>query len=158
VRKVRHEEDCLCSQRIELLSGSLSNTLVFHLSVGDHVRHLDAAQQDAGTPEILEPKHGAGTPFDRPMVLLDEVVEIFGLADPDRRFTIGIDRFECSEIGTAFVDRYGLGDAVLSERFLKVTPGCDLVPMGAQQEVDGFAVLRRAVCGGETLCPAQAAA
>ena len=46
------------------------------------------------------------------MVLLDEVVEIFGLADFDRRFTISVDRFERGEIGTAFVDGHLLGDAI----------------------------------------------
>ena len=35
------------------------------------------------------------------MVLLDEVVEIFGLADLDRCFAISIDRFKRGEIGTA---------------------------------------------------------
>jgi hypothetical protein len=64
------------------------------------------------------------------MVLLDEVVEIFGLADPDRRSTIIIDGFERGEIGAACVDGHRLGRAVLSDRFLKITPGCGLVPMG----------------------------
>jgi len=32
------------------------------------------------------------------------------------------------------------GTRIVRDRFLKVTPGCSLVPMGAQQEVDGVAV------------------
>jgi len=75
------------------------------------------------------------------MVPLDEIVEIFELADLDRRFTISIDAFERGEIGTAFVDGHRLGDAILSARFLEITPGCSLVPIGAELEVDGFAVL-----------------
>jgi hypothetical protein len=75
------------------------------------------------------------------MVLLDQVVEIFRLADPDGRFTIGIDRFERGEIGAAFVDGHRLGRIILGDRFFKVTPGCSLVPMGAKQKVDGVAVL-----------------
>jgi len=35
------------------------------------------------------------------MVLFDQVIEIFGLADFDGRFTIGIDRFERGRIGGA---------------------------------------------------------
>jgi hypothetical protein len=35
------------------------------------------------------------------MVLFDQVIEIFGLADFDGRFTIGIDRFERGRIGAA---------------------------------------------------------
>ena len=49
------------------------------------------------------------------MVLLDEVVEIFGLSDLDGRFTIRIDRFERGEIGAAFVDGYRLGYTVLGD-------------------------------------------
>ena len=102
---------------------------------------FDAAKKSPGAAKSLEPQHGSGAPLDCPMVLLDAVVEIFGLADLDRRLTISIDGFERGEIGTAFVDGHRLGDAILSDRFLKVTPGCSLVPMGAQQEVDGVAVL-----------------
>ena len=65
------------------------------------------------------------------MVLLDQIIEIFGLADLDGRFTIGIDGFECGEIGAAFVDGHRLRHAILGDQFLKVTPGCSPVPMGA---------------------------
>jgi len=65
------------------------------------------------------------------MVLLDKVVEIFGLADPDGRFTIIIDGFECGQIGAAFVNDHRIWYAILDDRFLKITPGCSLVPMGA---------------------------
>ncbi|MGF6919580.1 hypothetical protein OKW28_003777 [Paraburkholderia sp. 40] len=54
------------------------------------------------------------------MVLFDQVIEIFRLADVDGRFTIGIDR---GEIGAAFVDGYRLVYTVLDDRFLKVAPG-----------------------------------
>jgi len=76
---------------------------------------FDAAQKDARTAKVLEPQHGSRVSFDRPMVLLHEVVEIFGLADPDGRFTIGIDGFERSEIGAAFVDGHRLGNIVLRD-------------------------------------------
>jgi hypothetical protein len=108
---------------------------------GVHFIEFDAAQQDPGAAKRLEPQHGAGAPLDRPMVLLDQVIEIFGLADPDGCFAIGIDGFERDEVGTAFVDGHRLGQAILSDRLFKVTSGCSLVPMGAQQKVDGVAVL-----------------
>ena len=69
--------------------------------------------------------------LDRAMVLVDKVVEIFGPADLDERFTIIIDGFECGEMGATFVDGHLLRHAILGDRFLKVTPGCSLVPMGA---------------------------
>jgi hypothetical protein len=45
--------------------------------------------------------------------------------------------FECGEIGATFVNVHGRRRAILGDRFFKVTPGCSLVPMGAQQKVDG---------------------
>jgi hypothetical protein len=59
----------------------LSGTVVFHLPLGNHVRHLDATEQDAGAPEILEPEHGSGAPLDRAVILLDDVVQVLRLAD-----------------------------------------------------------------------------
>jgi hypothetical protein len=47
----------------------LPDAVVFHLPFGDQVSHLDAAEQDACTPEILEPEHGVGMPLDRAVVL-----------------------------------------------------------------------------------------
>lgn len=76
---------------------------------------INASQNDQGTAKILDAQHGPGVPFNRPMFLLDEVVEIFGRAELDGRFTIGVDRFECGEIGAAFVDGRRLGHAILGE-------------------------------------------
>ena len=44
---------------------------------------------------------------------------------------MGIYRFERGEIGATFVDGQRLGRVILGDRFLNVTPGCSLVPMGA---------------------------
>jgi len=103
----------------------------FHLSFDDHAHNLNAGQKDPGTAKSFESQHGSRASLDRPMVLLDKVVEVFGLPDLDGRFTIIIDGFECGEIGAAFVYGHRLGNAILGDRFLKVTPGCSLVPIGA---------------------------
>jgi len=47
------------------------------------VHDLDAGDGDRGRPEVLEAEHRPGHPFDRPMVLLDEVIEVLDLADLD---------------------------------------------------------------------------
>jgi hypothetical protein len=112
-----------------------------HLPFRDHMHYLNAGQKDPGTAKSLEPQHGPRASLDRPMVLLDHVVEIFALADLDGCFAISIDRFEPGEIGTAFVDGHCFGHAILGDRFLKVTPRCSLVPMGPKQKVNGVAVL-----------------
>jgi len=77
------------------------------------VHNLNAGQKDPGTAKGFESQHGPGASFDRPMVLLDKVVEIFGRADLDGHFTIGIDGFERGEIGAAPVDGHRLGHAIL---------------------------------------------
>jgi hypothetical protein len=97
----------------------MGSASIFHLSFRDHVHDLNAGQKDPGTAKRFESPHGPRSSLDRPMVLLDQIIEIFGLADLDGRFTIGIDRFERGEIGAAFVDGYRLGYTVLGDRFLK---------------------------------------
>jgi hypothetical protein len=109
----------------------MSSASTLHLSFPDHVHNFNAGQKDAGAAKSLEPQHGARASLDRPMILLNQIIEIFGLTDLDGRLTNAIDRFERGEIGTAFVDGYRLWYSVVSDRFLKVTPGRSLVPMGA---------------------------
>jgi len=81
--------------------GRMGSASALHLSFRDHVHNLNAGKNDPGTAKCLEPQHRPRSSFDRPMVLLDQVIEIFGLTDLDGRFTIGIDRFERGEIGAA---------------------------------------------------------
>jgi hypothetical protein len=109
--------------------GMVGSASTFHLPFDDHVHSLNAAQKDPDTAKSLESQHGPRSSLDRPMVLLDQIIEIFRLTDIDGRFTIRIDRFERGEIGAAFVDGHRLGRPILGDRFLKVTPGCSLVPM-----------------------------
>jgi hypothetical protein len=111
--------------------GPMMASSTLHLSFGDREHNLNAAQQDPGTAKSFESQHGSHTSLDRPMVLLDKVVEIFGLEDPDGRFTIIIDGFECGQIGAAFVNGHRIWYAILDDRFLKITSGCSPVPMGA---------------------------
>jgi hypothetical protein len=92
VRKVRYGEDCLYSQRVKLLGGSLREATVFHLAFDDHVHELDAAQNDACTTKTLEAQHRSGATLDGTMVLLHDVVQVLLLADPDRRLTFSVER------------------------------------------------------------------
>jgi hypothetical protein len=128
----RDAKYCLCCEVVELISGRQMNSAsTLHLSFHDHVHNFNAGQKDPGAAKSLEPQQGPRTSFDRPMVLLNQIIEIFALTDLDGRFTTAIDRFERGAIGAAFVDGYRLWYSVLSDRFLKVTPGRSLVPMGA---------------------------
>ncbi len=60
-----------------MLGGRLmSSMLHFHLSFPDHMHRFDAGQDDAGTTKILEAHHRFDDPFDGPVVLLNNVVQI----------------------------------------------------------------------------------
>lgn len=60
---------------------SASDASVLHLTLGDHVHELDAAQQDLGATKILEAEHRPRASLDRPMILLDNIVQILVLAN-----------------------------------------------------------------------------
>jgi hypothetical protein len=113
-----------------LISGGTDGLAKFHLSFRNRVHNLNAGQKNQGTARSLEPQHGPRASLDYPMVLLDHVIEKFGLADLDGRFTIGIGRFERGENGAAPVGRHGVGFPVLINRFLEIPAGCSLVTMG----------------------------
>ena len=83
--KCRYGEDYSCDQRLELLGGSLRDATAFHLAVDDHVHEGDAAQNDACTTKIVEAQHRSGATLDGTVVLLDDIVQVLPLADPDRR-------------------------------------------------------------------------
>jgi hypothetical protein len=65
-----------------------------HLSFGDRMRDFDPAQGDPRALENLEPQHRPRVALERPIVLLDETVEILGLTDLDLRPTLSVDRFK----------------------------------------------------------------
>jgi len=46
----------------------------------DHVHRFDAGNEDARAAKGLEPEHGSRDAFDRPVILLDDVVEVLRLA------------------------------------------------------------------------------
>jgi hypothetical protein len=55
----------------------MASASILRLSFGDRMHQFDAAQQDPGAAKSLRSQHGARASPDRPMVLLDEVIEIF---------------------------------------------------------------------------------
>lgn len=57
-----------------------------------------------GGPEILETDHRLDQPFDRTMILLNEIVQVPDLPDPDGRFPFGVQSFERSPVRAALVD------------------------------------------------------
>jgi hypothetical protein len=60
----------------------------------DQVHQLNAWQSGSGRTKGFEAEHGSDDPFDGPVVLLDEIVQILALADLD--FVAGF-LLECLE-------------------------------------------------------------
>lgn len=81
-----------------------------HLPFADHMHDFDAAENNARTPEALETHHRTDYAFDGTVILLDDVVQVLVLSDLDRGGPLGIERFECRQIGAALVhgNRFGL--------------------------------------------------
>lgn len=75
---------------VELFNTIACDAAVFHLALGDHVHEFDAAQQDAAATKIHEAQHGPRSSLDRPMILLDNVVQIFVLANLNQCFPLSV--------------------------------------------------------------------
>lgn len=84
------------------------------------------------------------------MAMLDDVVQVLALTDPDGRLSMRIHGVQRGQVGPAFVDSHGIRCAVLVDGLFEVTPGRNLVTAGTQQEVDGVAGF---VHGTIEVCP-----
>ena len=54
---------------------------------------LDTSNEDSSTPKRLESEHRLGDSFNSPVVLLDDIVEVFVLAHQDVYTGISLDTF-----------------------------------------------------------------
>ena len=93
---------------------------------------LDSCDEDSSAPKRLESEHWLGDSFDRPVVLLDDVVEVFVLADQDVDTGISLDTFNGRRVGATLVNGDFLGQAVLVDGSLQEAPGRCLVPLSSQ--------------------------
>jgi hypothetical protein len=124
--------------------GSCSRDAVaLHLAFADHVHSLNARQDGAGTPEILESHHGPGPAFDHSMILPDDVVRILELPDLDGHLPLSVDGPQRGQISPAFLHGHGLRRTVLIDGLLEVEVRGSLVAMRTQQEIDRIAGLVR---------------
>ena len=104
----------LSCQCLKLLGVSVSDATVLHLAFGNHVRELDAAQQDPGATKTLA-DHRPCTSLDRPMILVDNIIQILVLANLDRCFALRVEGIQRGQVRTAFIDCHRLGLAVLRD-------------------------------------------
>ena len=137
-----NKEDSLFDKRVELVNRCPVQSASPHLPFGSRVHQLNSAEQNASTSEILEAHHLPHPALDCPMILFHNIVQVLRLTNLDGLLPVGVNVFELGQIGAAFGDGYCYPVlSVLPDRLLEV-PACrNLVPMGAQHESDGVAVL-----------------
>ncbi|KRB87027.1 hypothetical protein ASE07_20710 [Noviherbaspirillum sp. Root189] len=56
----------------------------------NHMHQLNAGDDGLGGSKRFETQHHPGDSFDRAMILLDDIVEVFNLPDRDRRYSFRI--------------------------------------------------------------------
>src|ERR1019366_2061054 len=118
-----------------------TSPVVAHLPFADHVHKLDATQNDPRTTEVLEALYRARDAFDRAMVLLDNVVEVFALSDHDLGALLPIVVLDSGVVRAALVDVDDLGKAVVLDGARKEALRGTTIAFGGQQEVDGVPLL-----------------
>jgi len=74
------------------------------LALADHVHRFDPSDDNMGTVEPFESEHGPNDAFVRPVILLDDVVEILALAQLDIGAMISIVTSNGGDVGAALVD------------------------------------------------------
>ena len=83
---------------------------------------FDSGDEDSSGPKGLETQHRFCHSFDGPVVLLDNVVQVFVLAHQDVDAGVGLYAFNGRSIGTALVDGDLLGYAVQVDGALQKAP------------------------------------
>ena len=100
---------------------------------------LHAAKDDACATERFESEHRSDDALDRPVVLLNEVVEILAPPKRYRRDMLDVIAFDARGIGAVLVDRDDLRKTValdgLSQKALCRSP----IALSGEHEVNGVA-------------------
>ena len=90
-----------------------------HLAFLNHVHQLDATQSAAGRVEGFEAEHRPDDPFYGPVILLDEIVQVFDLADFDGLAGFLLECLKSGGVCPALVDRDFLRKTVLTNESMQ---------------------------------------
>ena len=130
----------LRSQSIELLRWRLARILCSRQLPFANGRHdFTPRNRPAGRPQRFEAEHGMREAFDRSMVLLHEVVEIFGVANNDGRLVSLVVVQDCCGVAGTLVDRELLRQPLVANRFTQEGLGRVPIACGRQQKVNCMA-------------------
>ena len=75
------------------------------LPLANRVHDFNAGNRTPGGPKGFEAEHGTREPFHGSMVLLDDIIQILGVADHDSRLVRLIVVRNCCRVRAAFIDR-----------------------------------------------------
>ena len=110
------------------------------LSFAYHMNQLNARQYDLCPPERFESRHQFYPPFDIPVILLDQIVQILILPDHNGFFFwfIRTEHHQSGGVCAAFIDGDDFRFAVMPDGLTKEAQCSSGIPSGGQQEVDGL--------------------
>ena len=83
------------------------------------MHQFNPSQRDRRRPKCFESQQRSRLTFDRPVVLLDNVIEILGLPQSDASFMGVVVIFNPGGVGTTLVDRDLVRQPRLIDRFAK---------------------------------------
>lgn len=89
----------------------------------------------------FETEHRPRDAFDRTVILLDNVVEIFDLPNRDRYFAFLVQLPQRCLVGAALVHRDLARHSIVPYGLLEEAPGGGCITLGRQQKVDRLALL-----------------
>src|ERR1017187_6753565 len=110
--------------------------MTVELPRADHVHRLDAGNEDACAAEDLEPEHWPYDSFDRPMILLNDIVEILALTQLDVAVMLGVVALDRCRVRTALVDGDLVRLAMQCNGLFQETPRRGAIAFGSEEEVD----------------------
>jgi hypothetical protein len=104
-----------------------------------HVYEFNALQSDADRTKRFEAEHRSNNAFDGPVVLLDEIVQVFALTNLDLVTSFLLECLDSRGIGAALIDRDLVRKTMLPNRFPEKAQSSLLIATGGEQKVDGLA-------------------
>lgn len=110
-----------------------------HLPLANHVHGFDAGDENAGTPEWLEAQHRPGDPLDGPVVLFDDVVEVFVLTHQDVDTGVSLDTFNGCGVGATLVDGDLFWQVVQVDGAFQKSAGSSHISLGSEKKVHRIA-------------------
>ncbi len=131
----------LSCQSVKLVGKRHAFTLQRELALSNHMHQFNAGQDRARCSKRFETEYRPRDAFDRTVILLANVVEIFDLPNCDRHCAILVQLNQRCLVGAALVHRYLVGYRVVPHGFFEEALGGACIPLGSQQEVDRLALL-----------------